>query len=107
MPRSVEQLERVDPVLTQEARDAPEHAQWLDRTGCLDRAHIGRLPAELIENAAHGFLRRQVIAADEHGGLAALEPGIDHAGVAYGVERFDEAHAFEFTLKPLHQRFIE
>jgi hypothetical protein len=48
--RSPEQLEGVLPRAAQEAGDAPEDAQGLDRARGLDPAEVLRLPAELVED---------------------------------------------------------
>src|SRR5687768_16871587 len=70
---SPQQLERVDPVLAQEAGDAPQDAQGLDRPRCLDESHIRGLPTELVEKPGHGLLGGRVVAADEHRRFAPLE----------------------------------
>src|SRR5437016_12943123 len=71
------QLERVPPIVAQEARDAPEHAQRLNGAGGLGFAHVQRLPAELIENVAHRLLCRVVVAAHAHRRLSVLELWVD------------------------------
>src|SRR2546427_2221865 len=86
-----QQLERVRPVLAQEPRDAPEDGQRLDRPRGLHLPHVRSLPAELIQDPRHGLLGRVVVAADEHGGLPALELGPYHEAGPDGVERLHEA----------------
>ena len=53
------------------------------------------------------FFAGLVVAADEHGRLAALELRIHHARIADGIERFDEADVAELALQPLHQGLVE
>ncbi len=60
----------MSPVIPEEARNAPQHAEWLNGAGSFDLSHVGDLPAELIEDVAHDFLRHLIIAADEHRRLA-------------------------------------
>src|SRR2546426_2758481 len=102
-----QQLESVCPVIAQKAGDAPEDAQRLDRAGRLDLPHVGRLPAELLEDSGHRLLRPFVIAAYEHGGPAPLELRVDHEGGAHGIEGLDEFRARELALQPLYQRLVE
>jgi hypothetical protein len=45
------QLERVNPVVAEESRDAPEHTERLDGAGRLGLSHIRRLPTELIQDS--------------------------------------------------------
>ena len=104
---SLEHLERVRPLVADEAGDAPEHAQRLDGAGGFGLAHIGRFPTELIENPAHDFLRRVVVATDEHRWFPAFEFRIDHAGVADGIEGLDEPRVCELLLEALHERLVE
>jgi hypothetical protein len=60
-----QQLERVQrPVALANARDAPEHAERLDRARRFDCAHVLGIPAELIEKLRHDPLGVGVIAAD-------------------------------------------
>ncbi len=63
----------MSPVIPEEARNAPQHAEWLNGAGSFDLSHVGDLPAELIKDVGHDFLRRLIIAADEHRRLAARE----------------------------------
>ena len=70
-------------VIPEEARNAPQHAEWLNGAGSFDLSHVGDLPAELIEDVAHGFLRHLIIAADEHRRLAARGLRIDHQRIAH------------------------
>src|SRR6516165_2364188 len=86
-----QQLERMGPIIAQEAGNEPEHAERLDSAGGLGFAHVGRLPAELVEDAAHRLLCRVVVAADEHSRFALLEAWVDHERAADGIERLDEA----------------
>src|SRR3989344_2891716 len=95
------------PLVAEEAGDAPEHAQRLDRAGCFGFAHVGCFPAELIENTAHRRLRRLVVPADEHGWLAALVLRVDHARIADGIEGFDEAYGGKLPLQALHEGLVE
>src|SRR5271167_36032 len=88
-----QQFERVRPVIAKKARDAPEHAQGFDGARSRYAAHICRFPTELILNLAHGLLGCFMIAADEHGWLAALELRIHHAGVADRIEGLHEVRA--------------
>jgi hypothetical protein len=44
------------PVVPRDAWYAPKHAQGFDSARGLDRAHVGRLPAELIEQTFDGLL---------------------------------------------------
>src|SRR6185369_12246596 len=104
---SPEQLESMGPLIAQKTGDAPQHAQRLDGAGALDLAHIGRLPAELVEQAADRLLGRLVVPADEHGRLAAGELWVDHACVAYRVERLDQTRVPKLALQLLHQGFVE
>src|SRR3989442_1590670 len=53
---SPQQLKSVRPLVARETRNAPEHAQRLDRARRLGFAHVGRLPAELHDNVADDFL---------------------------------------------------
>src|SRR5262245_12249065 len=62
-PDSGEKLEGVPPVVAHEPWNAPQHAERLDGTGRFGLAHVGGLPAELLENAGHGLLRSLVVAA--------------------------------------------
>src|SRR5215471_218016 len=103
----LQQLESVKPFIPQKARYTPEHAEGFNCTGCLGLAHIGRFPAELIQYAGHRLFSGIVVAANKHSGLAALKLRIDHADAAHGVERLDEASAFELALEPLHKRLVE
>src|SRR5262245_4214499 len=48
-----QEFERVGPLVAQKARYEPEHAERLDGAGGLDLAHVGSLPAELVEDAAY------------------------------------------------------
>src|SRR5215831_13474533 len=48
-----EQLERMAPLIAAEARNQREHTQRLDGTGGLRAAHVGRLPAEQVEQVGH------------------------------------------------------
>ena len=91
------------PFPAQEARNAPKHAQRLDSPGSLDLSHVCRLPAKLIQNLAHDSLGSLIISANKHGGLASGELRIDHAGVANGIERFDEARIGRLPLQTFHQ----
>jgi len=54
------------PVAFAHSRNAPEHAERLDRARRLDRAHVLRIPAELIADRSHGLFPARVGAADEH-----------------------------------------
>src|SRR5262245_22197759 len=104
---SRQQLEGVDPVVAQEAGNAPQHAQRLNGTSRLYLPHVRSFPAELIQDPCHHCLRCLVIATNEHCGPAALELWIHHASVPNRVESFDEANASKLALKTLHQRLIE
>jgi hypothetical protein len=48
-PRSLEHLECVRPLVADEARDTPEHAERLDRARGFYASHVLGLPAELVE----------------------------------------------------------
>src|SRR5262245_54357334 len=98
-----QELERVVPVVAQEARDAPEHAEGLDGTGSFGLAHVRGLPAELIENDGDGLFRRLVVAADEHRRPATREVRVHHEGIADGVEGLDEARVGKLALQALQQ----
>src|ERR1051325_6601921 len=52
----LEELERVRPLVAQEAWNAPEHAQRLDCPRGLDLAHVGGFPPELIQDRFDGLL---------------------------------------------------
>jgi len=97
----------MSPVIPEEARNTPQHAEWLKGAGSFDLSHVGDLPAELIEDVAHDFLRRLIIAAYEHRRLAARELRIDHQRIAHGIESLDKARIRKLALKPFHQRVIQ
>jgi len=42
----------MSPVIPEEARNASQHAEWLNGAGSFDLSHVGDLPAELIEDVA-------------------------------------------------------
>jgi hypothetical protein len=71
----------MSPVIPEEARNAPQHAERLNGAGSFDLSHVGDLPAELIEDVAHNSLRR--LSAGEHRRLAARELRIDHQRIAH------------------------
>ena len=89
------------------AENAPKHAQRLDGAGGFSLAHVGRLPAELIVDLANYRLGLVVVAANEHGRLAAFVFRIDHPGIADGVVCLDEMRVGEGGLQALHQRLVE
>src|SRR5271157_2530570 len=88
LPQQLERMRR--PVALRDSGDAPEHAERLDRPRRFDRAHILRVPAELVEDLGHDPLGLGIVAADEHGRTAAGEMRIDHLRIADRVERLDE-----------------
>jgi hypothetical protein len=45
-----QEFECMSPVIPEEARNAPQHAEWLNGAGSFDLSHVGDLPAELIED---------------------------------------------------------
>lgn len=94
------------PLVVEEARDAPEHAEGFDGAGGFGGSHVGGLPAELVEDGGDLGLGLRVAAADEHGGLAFLVRRVDHAGVADGVEGFDEVGLRELGLEGFEQGFV-
>ena len=61
----------------------------------------------MIDDALHGRFGLIVVAANEHGRLAALQLRIDHHRIADGIERLDEVRVRESGLQALHQRLIE
>ncbi len=63
---SAEKLEGMRPLLAEKPGDAPENAQRLDCPRGPGAAHIGRLPAELIEQASHRLLCGRIVSANEH-----------------------------------------
>src|SRR5438105_2603129 len=102
----LQHLEGVRPVVPEEARDAPEHAERLDRAGRLDAAHVLRLPAELGEDRRDLDLGRGAVAADEHGGLGPPEVGVDHERVPDGRERLHEVRLRRELLEALHEGLV-
>src|SRR5262249_24110124 len=85
---------------------APENAKRLNRARGLGATHVGGLPAELFEDAGHGFLGIVVISADEHGRRAVFKSWIHHVVAADRIEGFDETRIGKLTLKLLHERLI-
>src|SRR5271166_3090433 len=71
LPQELERVRR--PVAPADARNAPQHAERLDGARRLDRAHVLRIPAELVEDLADDSLGLGVIATDEHGGSSISE----------------------------------
>jgi len=59
-----------------------------------------------VENFADRFFGGVIVAADEHGGLAAREHGIDHGDVANRVECLHKVSVWKLDLQLFHQRFI-
>ena len=59
------------------------------------------------EDAGDSFLRRSIVATDEHRRHAVLVVRIDHLRRADRVERFDEANVAELALQSLHQRLVQ
>ena len=103
-----QKFEGVVPIVLEEAGNAPQHAERLGGARGFGFAHVGDFPAELIAERGDGPLRGVVIAADEHGGLAGRESGIDHAGGTDAViEGFDEFCAGKFALVALHEGIVE
>jgi hypothetical protein len=49
----------------QEAGDAPEPTQWLDRTRRLGLSYVHCFPSELIEDSTHDLFRLLVVPANE------------------------------------------
>src|ERR1700721_1985041 len=94
------------PIVLSDAGNAPKHAKRPDRPRRLDRAHILRVPAKLVQNLRDGCLAVVVIAADEHGRPSAGEHGIDHLPAAYRIERLDEMSGRVSLLQLLHQRLV-
>src|SRR3954468_5534068 len=86
-----DELERVGPLVAEEAGDAPEHAERFNRAGGFHAPHVFAFPAELVEDAGDGLLRGRIVAADEHGRPDAPEPGIDHAHAPDGIECLHQA----------------
>ena len=82
--------ERVRPAVLAKSWDAPELAQRLNGAGCDGGSHVGRLPAELLQDVGDGGFRRSVVAAVEHRRLPLLIDGIHHPRTADAVERLDE-----------------
>jgi hypothetical protein len=106
-PILFQQLKRVDPVVLQEAGDAPEHAERFDRARGPGRAHVRRFPAELIQNHRHGFFRRVIVAANKHRGFPARKLRVHHAGTANGIERLHKPDSDKLALQLLHRRLVE
>ncbi len=69
-------------------------------------AHVGGLPAKLVENPHDALLGSVIISANEHGGLSALELRIHHACAAHGIKRLHEMRVRKFLLEALHQRLV-
>src|SRR5262245_22984071 len=63
---SAQQLECVSPAVLEESWDAPERAERLDHARGLRRAHVGALPAELIDDPRDDRFRGRIVAAIEH-----------------------------------------
>src|SRR5580765_3975352 len=78
----LQQFERVRPLVSKEAGDAPQHAERLNRPRRLGASHILALPAELIQDAPDLSLGGFIAAADEHGRLRAAEIRVHHERVA-------------------------
>src|ERR1035441_1638982 len=74
-----QQLERMRPLVPQESRDAPQHAQRLNRPCRLHAAHVRGLPAQLIQQPGHGLLRARIVPADKHRRPARLVARVHHA----------------------------
>src|SRR5690242_4084298 len=111
LPESVyrsagQDLERVRPLVSQETRNAPQHAKGLDRPRSNDPATIEGLPTKLSDDLRYLLLGSFVISAEEHGRRALLELWIDHAYVADAVESFDHVRQGDQRLKFFPQRFI-
>lgn len=68
--------------------------------------HRGSM-AELLQDSVNDPLRVFVISANEHGRLAAFEPGVNHVRTADGVEGLDQAQPGELRLQTLHQRLVQ
>ena len=75
----LDNLKDVDPVIAKKAWNTPQHAQRFNGARGFRFAHVRFFPAELIEDLADNFFRLFVVAANEHGGCAALKLRIDHA----------------------------
>ena len=73
----------------------------------LGPAHVGGLPAELIQNLPDDLLGILVVAADEHRRFPGLEFGIHHQTGPHGIERLDEVVRGELPLQAFHKRFID
>src|SRR5437879_12388629 len=85
--RSVcQHFERVRPLVSQQARQAPEAYQWFERAGAGNAAAIEGLPAKLADHVGDLRFGALVLAAEEHGGCALLVKWVYHARVAYTVE---------------------
>ena len=98
---SPQQAERVPPFIVKKSGDAPELGQWLDRPGRLGRPHVGRLPAELLEQARNRGLGIWVVATDEHRRGAALELGM-HPWSKPGSSRNERARGVAEHAVVLH-----
>src|SRR5450432_4832261 len=79
-------LEGVSPLVPQEARYAPEHAEGLERPRSCDAAAIEGFPAKLPDKFRDRAFRGFIVAAEEHGGRALVVMRIDHACVAHAIE---------------------
>src|ERR1700691_1869058 len=95
---SVQQLERVGPFVACESLDAPQHAQRFDSACRFRRAHIGGLPAKLIQDFGHDLLCCFIVAADEHGRSGSGKLRVDETRVADGTEGLDEVGARKLLL---------
>src|ERR1017187_3686584 len=85
---SGQHLERMSPLVFQESRDEPEHAQRLDRARCDDSTAIDRLPTELANDLGDLCLRAVVITAQKHTGCSLFKMWIHHEGASDAVECF-------------------
>jgi hypothetical protein len=99
-------LERVIPLVPQEARYAPEHTQRFDRTGGSDASAVEGLPSQLADDFGSLAFRAGVVAAQEHGGSALLIVRVYHLGTAYAIEGFHDMAARYFGLKSFGERLI-
>src|SRR5262249_43295080 len=94
----LEQLESVRPLVTQEARDTPQHAQWFDCTCGFGFTHVCRFPSELIQYRFDRFLCGVIVTANEHRRFTRGELWIHHARIPARVEGFHKPRVRKLTL---------
>lgn len=87
------------PFVLQHAGDAVQHGKRLYGAGGLGSAHVCDFPTEHFTDISRLFPSHDIVTADEHGRLDAVEVWTDHPGAADAVEGFDEMSVWRSLLQ--------